>query len=449
MWDGNGEIGASVTVNGNHFCQNAGSCPSSFDTNNKVTFYNGVEAATFTSWNNTAMATQVPAGAATGDVVLKSNTYDSNADSFTVNVPTPTDPADMKQARNSGITNLIATYSGDQVNGIASSTPIYFAADTSSGITGGTMYLQTEMRLTGNNFASSTCSAANYCFEGPGFPYSGGTITATSSTTTADGFYHWHARIRYDKLGSDYFSAWTPYGANTDPDGIDIKIDTATPILSTFSEDTSVSNQAIVEWNTDEFATTQLEYGTDSGLSGSTLTAITDTPAGTNGKITGHSVTFSNLNCGTTYYYRARSRDAGNIEGASSILDLITAACPSQPAKTASFHIAGATGSVTNGSPLSQSFFVSIPENATTTKSAFVEVAGVYSSGASSKDIGINFNSQGERVYQVPASTISYFKFIYPVNTVNPSNTLYVTPQTNTTVYITSARLIVTYSYTP
>ena len=117
------------------------------------------------------------------------------------------------------------------------------------------------------------------------------------------------------------------------------------------------------------------------------------------------------------------------------------------PAKTAVFYIAGATGAVSSSTDYP--FAVSIPENATSTKSAFVEITGVYASGASPKDIGINFNSQGLRTYIVPASTVSFFKFIHPVNGVNSSNTLTVAPQTNTTVYVTSARLIVTYSYTP
>ena len=411
-----------------------------------------MDATVFTSWTAT-VNTQVPAGAVTGNVTLKSNGYDSNSSNFNVDIPTPTTPTTLKQSRNVGFTNLIAT------GGIASSTPIYFSGNASSTVSGGTMYLQAEMRPTtggSSTFSSpSACSTAacaglGYCFEGPGFAYSGGTITATSSTSTADELWHWQTRARYNKSGTDYCSAWQCYpdsGCNSE-NATDLKVDTTAPVISNTNATPSM-NGATITWDTNELTTTQLEYGTDSGLAGSTLTAITDTPADTSGKTAGHSVSLSNLSCNTLYYYRDRSRDAGNIEGTTGILNFTTSACPSQPAKTAVFHIAGATGTVTNGSPLSQVFSVSIPENATTTKSAFVEITGVYASGASSKDIAVQVNGQTSRVYVVPASTVSFFKFIHPINPVNSSHTLYVTPQTNTTVYITSAKLIVNYAYTP
>ncbi|MEK7520385.1 MAG: fibronectin type III domain-containing protein [Patescibacteria group bacterium] len=449
---GSGTAGDPVQVDGDHFCQNGGACPGAFDANNKVTFTSSVDATVFTSWTNTAMNTQVPSGAVTGNVVLKSNGYDSNGMSFTVVVPTPTTPTILWQSRNSGFTDLIAT------GGMASSTPVYFAATTTSGVGGGTMYLQTELRPTiggSSTFSSpSACSAAActglaYCFEGTGVAYSSGNVTITSSTTTADDLYHWQTRVRYNKSGTDYCSAWQCYpdsGCNSEA-ATDFELDDTPPAITGLAANSITTNTATIAWNTTgDTSSSQVAYGTDALLGAGTATTTETDTAPT---VTVHSVPLSNLSCGTTYYYRARSRDDAGIVSFSAIQNFQTGACPSQPAKTTVFHIIGSTGIITNGAPLNQSFPVSMPETATTTKSAFVEITGVYASGASSKDIAVQVNSQAARTYVVPASTLSHFKIIYSVSPVGATNTLVVTPQANTTVYITSAKFIVTYAYTP
>lgn len=461
---GSAAEGAAVTINGNHFCQ-SGTCPTgsvgtdadlvnapAFTANDRVTFTSGVAANYWGTggWTDTAVNTQVPTGASTGNVTLKSNGYDSNGKSFTVLVPTPNTPANLKQSRNVGFSNLIAT------GGVASSTPVYFSMDTSSGVTGGTMYMQTEIRPTtgGNSTFSSTstcssiaCTGSAYCFEGSGLAYSGGSITATSSTTAADEFYHWQTRARYNKSGTDYCSAWQCYpdsGCNSEV-VTDLEIDTVAPVISGIGS-TPSTNGAAITWNTNELATTQLEYGTDPGLIGSTFTLLNPTL-----ELAPHSTTtLSNLNCGTTYYYRARSKDDGELEGVSSILNFATVSCATlQPSKTASFYVTSQTAIVTNAFPLNAPFSVILPENATTTKSAFMEITGVYVAGAAPKDITVQVNSQPSKTYVVPASSTSHFRIMYPVSPLNTANTLYVTPQTNTTVYISSAKIIVTYAYTP
>lgn len=325
------------------------------------------------------------------------------------------------------------------------------------------MYLQTELRLTGSAFTSS-CSGNPYCFESGGAAYSGGNITLTTSTTTptttSDDNYHWQARVCYNKNGTHNISCtgtgdnpsnnWISFGTDPDdPNEVDFKLDITAPTISNISSGTPGQNGATITWDTNELATSQLEYGTDSGLSGSSFTAITDTPPATSGKTSGHSVALSNLNCNTTYYFRTISKNKAYIEGTSTISNFPTSGCPTQPGKTTSFHIKGATGIISGGTTSTTTFAVLMPETATTTKSAFVEVLGVYLAGASSKDIGIQVNSQSARTYVVPASTTSFFKFIYQVGSVNPSNTLVITPQANTSVYISSARIIVNYAYTP
>ena len=449
---GNGEVGAAVQVNGDHFCQNGGACPSAFDINNKVTFTSAVDATVFTSWTATAMNTQVPSGAVTGNVVLTSNAYNSNGSNFTVDIPTPTTPVTLKQARNTGITDLIAT------GGIASSTPVYFSGNTSSTVSGGTMYLQTEMRPTigGSSTFTSTCTSNPYCFEGPGFAYGGGTITATSSTSTVDELWHWQTRARYNKSSTDYFSAWQCYpsdGSCPVPQSelqTDFELDTTPPAITSLTAGNITANTARITWTTaGDLSSTQLAYGTNAALGAGTATT---TETDISPTVTAHTVDLSNLSCGTTYYYRARSRDDAGLITFSAIQNFPTLGCPTDPAKTAAFHIAGATASITNGSPGSYPFTISLAENATSTKSAFVELTGVYDkTSTASNGITVQVNSQAAKTYALsPVAVKSYFKIIYQVNPfTTASNTLSVTPPADTTVSITSAQFIVTYAYTP
>ena len=79
----------TVTVNGDHFC-GGGSCPgagSRATAANNVTFYNGQMApdATVTAWSDTQITlSAVPAGAATGNLTVTSNSRTSNGSTFTV-----------------------------------------------------------------------------------------------------------------------------------------------------------------------------------------------------------------------------------------------------------------------------------------------------------------------------------------------------------------------------
>lgn len=452
-----GVEGASVTVDGNHFCQDAPTCPSAFGAAYRVTFTSAVEATTFTSWAYNAMATTVPAGAVTGNVVLKSNTFDSNGSSFTVLVPTPTTPTSLQQSRNSGFTNLIPLTVPPSH---ASSTPVYFSMQTTSGVTGGTMYMQTEMRPVGANSCpgpvdcfTNVCTGNPYCFEGTGVgPYGGGTVTTTSSTSSADALWHWQTRTRYNLSGTDHYSSWQCYpnsGCNAESAG-DFELDTIAPAISSLTATGITANAATITWNTTgDSSSTQLAYGTDSILVTGTATT---TEADTSPTVTAHSVSISNLSCGITYYYRARSRDDAGIITFSAIQNFTTSACPSSPAKTAVFHITGQTGSVTNGSPLNQAFTVHIPETASSTRSAFVEITGIYETSAASITIAIQHNSEPTRTYTLPGPSSgtlrSHFRLVHRANTVNASNTLTLTP-TSATVYVNSARMIVTYDYTP
>lgn len=444
-----GSVGDAVTVDGNHFCQNGGTCPTIFGTNDKVTFNSGVDATVFTSWTNTAMATQVPTGATTGNVVLKSNTYDSNTKLFTVTSPTPNDPTTLNQYKNSGLTQAIA------IGGSASSTPIYLTMTMQVGVSGGTLYPQIEHKPIGTAFTCSGTGACASATEGTGVAGPGPVDCSVSgngcsiSITPTENVHHWQARVRHNKNSVDYYSNWVSFGGNLESE-TDFKIDTAAPAITNVQSTNVQSNSATITWNTSgEPATSQVQYNTTGtfGACGSDCTTL-DTNL-----VTSHSVNLSNLNSGTTYYYRVRSKDAAGNEAISSNSTFTTSSV-TQPAKTTRFHIHGLSGSVSGGTATTTIFSVVMPETSPSVKSAFVEIRGVYdTNGSSPNGITVQVGSESAKTYALPGSAdIDHLRILHSVSTipVDPATTtLSITPQTNTTFYITSSDISVTYGYTP
>ncbi|HAT68613.1 MAG TPA: hypothetical protein DCS20_03260 [Candidatus Yonathbacteria bacterium] len=454
--------GGSITVDGNHFCQGV-SCPTVFSAGvDDVVFTSAKSATTFTSWSAAAMATVVPSGAVTGDVVLTSNGYASNGKNFTLLSPTPDDSTSLTQKDGNAVT--IA------VGGTASTTPIQLSMTMQAGVPGGTLYPQIEYKdaLTALVCGSGACAAA---IEGTGAA-GPGPATGSVSITPTDDVYQWQARVcRNNGVGThtascggtgDYPSTnWVLFGGNG-AGATDFKVDTVAPIISSVSSSGPPSpgtNTATITWTTNELATSQVQYQAVATASCSAFvfanacstnndcTSISTTPV-----YSPHTTNLSNLNSGTDYCYRVRSKDAAGNEKIDTNNYSFSTSGNLSPSKTTRFHIAGVTGAITNATPLSQSFLVAMPENATTTKSIFVEIKGIYTSGASSKDVSVQVNSETAKTYVVPASSTSYFKIIHQVNSiaVDPgTNTLIVTPQSNTTLNILSADIYVNYTYTP
>ncbi|MEK7452989.1 MAG: fibronectin type III domain-containing protein [Patescibacteria group bacterium] len=440
--------GTVVTINGNHFCQGA-SCPTSFDPNNNVVFTSGVSATVFTSWSTTTIDTAVPIGAITGNLAITSNAYLSNNKYFIVPSNIPSNPTALNQYRDSGLTQAIPI--GGVGMGIASSTPIYLKQTMEvPGISGGTLYPQFEYKLAGVNFSCIGTVSCVSAIEGTGSADPGPAV-GSISISPANDIYHWQARVRHNKV-SDYYSDWISFGANTDPDGIDFRIDITPPIISLVSSGIPTSNTATITWTTDEPATSQVEYGTDPGLVGSYLTT-----ADLN-LVTPHSVVLSNLNSGTTYYYRVKSKDEGGLLTTSAPIQNFTTVAVTQPAKTTQFHIVGSTGTVTNSAPLSQTFSIIVPENATSMKSSFIIIGGIYETttlAPATTQIAVQYEAEPIVSYILPGSPAgtlrSYFKIIHSVNSVNSTSasTLTITPASPTILYINSADFTATYSYTP
>ncbi|MBI5134172.1 MAG: fibronectin type III domain-containing protein, partial [Candidatus Taylorbacteria bacterium] len=440
-------VGDAVTVSGDHFCQNGGVCPLSFSASNKVAF-TGADATVFTSWSSTAMATQVPVSASTGNVTLTSNAYASNAYSFTIADPTPISPSGVFQYRDSGSLDSIAT------GGLASSTPVYFTQTMQSTVSGGTLYPQFEYKPIGTPFTCSGTGACGSAVEGTGAIGPGPAVGQVSASPT-DNVYHWQARTRHNKNSVDYYSAWVSYpivGTNLETE-TDFAIDTVAPAITSISSGSPASNSATITWSTlVEPSTSQVQYN-KTGSFVTNCATNSDCTALDASLVTSHSVSLSNLDSGTTYYYRVRSKDAAGNESISSMQSFATASVLA-PAKTLRFGIDGLVGTVSGGTATSSSFIVHMPETSPTIKSAFVEIRAVYTTnGSAPNGVTVQVNGEASKTYAMPATSHSgSVRILHPVASlsVDPStNTLTVTPQTNMSLNVLSSDVTVTYSFTP
>ncbi|XOB42584.1 MAG: IPT/TIG domain-containing protein [Candidatus Nealsonbacteria bacterium] len=100
------QSGESVVISGNHFCQ-SGTCPEQGNrasSSDKITI-NGVlvEDSKISVWTDTSITIEIPDDASSGNIIVRSNNYDSNSKSFTltgeeeevpeVTAPAPTHPS--------------------------------------------------------------------------------------------------------------------------------------------------------------------------------------------------------------------------------------------------------------------------------------------------------------------------------------------------------------------
>ncbi len=449
-----GSVGDAVVVNGNHFCENAGVCPVAFNASNKVTFTSAVDATIFTSWTNTAMTTEVPTGGATGAVVLKSNAYDSNGLSFTVVSSLPDDPTALNQFQNAGLTQAIA------VGGGASSTPVYFTMTMQAPAPAGTLFPQIEYKPIGTGF---TCGAG-VCvtaIEGAGVAGPGPVDCAVVGNacavaiSPADDIYHWRARVRRNKSGSDYFSNWVSFPTSGNAETItDIAIDTIAPVITNINGGIPGTNSTTVTWDTSgEVSTSQVQYNL-TGTFVDDCAVNNDCTTLDPALVLSHSVPIANLNSGATYFFRVRSKDMAGNETISANNTFVTSSV-TQPAKTVRFHAGTfANGVVLGGSATSTTFTVTIPEVATTTKSAFLVLRAIYSTtGSAPNGIAIQINSEPSVTYQLPGvSSTGNIRLVHPVAQLRvgtATNTISVSPETNTSLNIISSNVFATYSYTP
>ncbi|MDZ7266873.1 MAG: FG-GAP-like repeat-containing protein [candidate division KSB1 bacterium] len=137
------------------------------------------------------------------------------------------------------------------------------------------------------------------------------TLTGLTPGTT----YHYRARAR-DLNGAEVASADFVFTTAGGPDS------TAPQITNLRAGDVTAAS-ASISWETNEPADSQVEYGLTTAYGNlSTLDTLL---------VTGHHVTLSNLQAGTRYHYRVRSRDAAGNLALSADSTFITAARDTTP----------------------------------------------------------------------------------------------------------------------
>ncbi|MFZ2310789.1 MAG: hypothetical protein WAW11_04585 [Patescibacteria group bacterium] len=450
-----GVVGAAITVNGNHLCQNNAVCPSAFDASNRVTFTSAINTTVFTSWSSTAIVTAVPTSALDGVVYLMSNAYQSNNSSaFSVLTPAPNVPTALNQFKDAALTSALTT------GALSSSTNIYFTSTMSADFAGGTLYQQVEYQPIGTPFACTGTGACATALESAGKAGPGPidcSVAANACAITAaptDGVYHWQARTRHFYSSSNYYSSWVSYGGNGE-NATDFQVDKTGPVI-TFSGTNAcadavsslLTNSANISWSLNESATGQIEYSKNSNLSSSVI--YPSTPASS---AFSHNFSLNNLDSNTTYYFQVKSVDAaGNttLRPTNSPYCSFMTGNVTQPAKTTKFYVGGVAGTIIGGTATSSDFSIYVPENSVSVKNAFIELTG-FSPNSGTNDVAISVNNQATSTYSI-ASNSNSFKVLYPVSGANLNfdpigNIFNIQPSLDTN--ITSAELVFTYSFAP
>lgn len=94
--------------------------------------------------------------------------------------------------------------------------------------------------------------------------------------------------------------------------------DTTPPVISNVGASNASTTGGTIAWNTDEAATSQVEYGTASSYGAS---SVLDSSL-----VTNHTVNLPGLAAGTTYHYRVKSKDASDNEAISGDNSFLTPA---------------------------------------------------------------------------------------------------------------------------
>ncbi len=471
-------VGNRVKIAGNHFCQGAG-CPVS---PNRSTAADNVKfgstqaadgefvnsgaspcSGNAQAWTDAEICVKVPAGTPAGSAstTITSNTsYTSNAKTFTVQSSVPNDP-DLGPGTDKGQYKS----DGSTVIGVGSSTnqtTVVFKMLMSVG-PNATLEPQVEIAYTSSSTFTNTPTAT-----GTAVSYTGTAVTGTvTSASITDNTYHWQARVR--NVGTGEYSNWKSFPTNPGEENAetatDFKVDTTVPNISFGSPDTCDTadgipgtNNATIAFSTNETADSgEIEYSTSSTFASGNQTQTNTADQ------TSYSFSLANLNSNTTYYWRVKATDlVGNSacrsngsSGAtcpapSPFCSFLTQSVNNKPAKTATFYAFATSSVISAGSTASSTFIVYMPEQSTSTISAFVELTGL-SLAVGTNNVQIWVNSQAAKTYAINSNK-TFFRIIYKIDggnlNIDPStNAVYVNPSLDT--YIISSRVKVTYSYTP
>ncbi|MEW5768420.1 MAG: PKD domain-containing protein, partial [bacterium] len=133
----------------------------------------------------------------------------------------------------------------------------------------------------------------------------GATITVEAIANEGYSFSYWSG----DLTGSTNPAQLLMNGAKSVTANFTVVGDTTPPFISGVQVSNTTARGATIKWETDESATSQLEYGRDTNYG--TLTDLASA------LVTFHSVVLSGLTPESTYHYRVRSKDAANNEAIS------------------------------------------------------------------------------------------------------------------------------------
>jgi hypothetical protein len=150
------------------------------------------------------------------------------------------------------------------------------------------------------------------------------------SGLTSSNTYHYRVRS-IDAAGNQAVSGDNTFTTSPLPD-------TTPPVISSINEGSVTSTSATITWNTDEGATSQVEYGT--------TTAYGSTSALNSTLVTSHSRSLSGLTSSTTYHYRVRSMDAAGNQTVSADKTFTTSPPPDTiPPSISGINTSNITGS--------------------------------------------------------------------------------------------------------
>lgn len=477
-----------ITIIGNHLCQ-SGSCPTAGNrssASDNVTFFSGVQVTdgNVTSWGHGDSSTigvnvNVPSAAATGNIVVTSNTYASNGVNFTKLSSAPADPTNLLQFETSNdLTDVPLTHdpiTGANpdgkiaVGGGINQTNTWLRATAQAGINA-TLCIQVEVKTVATAFDGTGT------IDGTGpdgcKSFTVGTpvkLFVNAPTLTDGNSYKWRARIKNQSTLE--YSNWI--NADVDGQSKSFYIDTSAPssLNATCPPSTYTASTADISWTpVDNVSTTftkQVEYGTDSSFISSTCSPGSTCGTPTSGLgANPQSTQITGLTPSAVYYYRVRSKDAAGNEKVEGYDVSGNTTCTFTTAKaemrTAEYIITGETSAL--ASETLRNFQVYITEQGANIQNAFIEISGIASANASNLTLGlkaVGSADPGYTNYTVATSNTVSTPFtvlhridptatgVYIAPTQTSNNVLYINPTGGPSVYIASAKIIVTYYYTP
>lgn len=157
------------------------------------------------------------------------------------------------------------------------------------------------------NYQVQRCSGSATCSN---FTSVATTTTNSYTDTTVSASTIYRYRIQASDAAKN-FSAYSTINNTTTPAPPDL----TPPVISNLAPSNITTNTATVSWTTDDSSDTLLEYGL-SGAYGQTSSSLTLSNV--------HTVNLTGLTPGTTYHYRASSKNANNLNTTSGDQTFIT-----------------------------------------------------------------------------------------------------------------------------